>query len=392
LFCVLTFLLAVRLQMSSHRRGDEAKEAFRTAFLGLLGSRASARGQSFAAGDGRSYPVLDGCGRRLRAGCSVMAMAVNTRFSELVGCRVPLQQAPMGSVSTAALAVAVADAGGVGSITALGLTAADLDKILGDMTSRTTGVLAANFLTEDIDREAVEAAAARVRIIDFFWADPDPALVRLAHRGGALACWQVGSLEEAQAAADAGCDIVAVQGTEAGGHIRGHSPLRPLPESALGRLDLPVLAAGGIGDARAFAAALGMGAAGVRAGTRFVATEESGAHPAYKQAVADAAAGSTQITDAFSVCPLCASVPRARVLRSCVDAVRRLAGSTAGETTVAGQHITLPKGHGLPPGAAATGHIDAMALYAGESAAAIPAIQPVSQVIHSWCAAVEEPD
>jgi nitronate monooxygenase len=55
-------------------------------------------------------------------------MAVTTRFSELAGCQVPIQQAPMGSVSTSALAVAVADAGGVGSITAMGLTAAELDK------------------------------------------------------------------------------------------------------------------------------------------------------------------------------------------------------------------------------------------------------------------------
>ena len=297
----------------------------------------------------------------------------------------------MGSVSTPALAVAVADAGGVGSITALGLTAIELDQILAAMAAQTTGVLAANFLTEDIDREAVAAAAARVRIVDFFWANPDPALIDLVHRGGALACWQAGSLDEAKAAAGAGCDVVAVQGIEAGGHIRGYSPLLPLLESVLGQLDLPVLAAGGIGDGRAFAKVLGMGAAGVRVGTRFVATDESGAHPAYKQAVAGAIAGSTEITGAFSVCPLCATVPRARVLRSCVHALRDLAGDTVGETTVGGQRITLARGHGLPPGAAATGHIEAMAMYAGESAATVPAVAPAAQVIQSWCAAVEEP-
>jgi hypothetical protein len=55
-----------------------------------------------------------------RERCSVAIMAVGTRFTEVVGCRVPIQQAPMGSVSSPALAVAVADAGGVGSITALG--------------------------------------------------------------------------------------------------------------------------------------------------------------------------------------------------------------------------------------------------------------------------------
>ena len=318
-----------------------------------------------------------------------MIMALTTRFTELVGCRVPIQQAPMGSVSRPALAVAVADAGGVGSITAMGLTAVELDKVLAGLAAQTRGVLAANFLTEDIDRDAVAAAAARVRIVDFFWADPDPVLIDLVHRGGALACWQAGSLDEAKAAADGGCDVVAVQGIEAGGHIRGRSPLLPLLESVLGQLDRPVLAAGGIGDGRAFASVLGMGAAGARVGTRFVATDESGAHPAYKQAVAGAIAGSTEITGAFSVCPLCATVPRARVLRSCVHALRELAGDTAGETTVGGQRITLAKGHGLPPGAAATGHIGAMAMYAGESAAAVPAVEPVAQVIQSWCAAVE---
>jgi nitronate monooxygenase len=259
------------------------------------------------------------------------------------------------------------------------------------MTARTTGILAANFLTGQIDREAVAAAAARVQIVDFFWADPDPALVEAAHRGGALACWQVGSLEEARAAADAGCDIVAVQGIEAGGHIRGHSPLLPLLESVLGRLDLPVLAAGGIGDGRAFTAVLAAGADGARIGTRFVAASESGAHPLYKQAVVDAVAGSTEITGAFSICPLCATVPRARVLRSCIRALRDLADDTVGETTAGGQRITVPKGHGLPPGAAATGHIGAMALYAGESAAGISAVEPTAQIFQAWCAAAREP-
>src|SRR5438128_4158682 len=114
-------------------------------------------------------------------------MGLATGFTQLVGCRVPIQQAPMGSVSTAALAVAVADAGGVGTITAMGLTAVQLDTLLADMAVQTRGALAANFLTQQIDRDAVAAAASRVRIIDFFWVDPDPALVEVAHGGGALA-------------------------------------------------------------------------------------------------------------------------------------------------------------------------------------------------------------
>jgi nitronate monooxygenase len=115
-------------------------------------------------------PVQPGAtadGRLSQKGCSVAIMALTTRFTELAGCRVPIQQAPMGSVSTPALAVAVANAGGVGSITAMGLTAVELDKILAGLAAQTTGALAANFLTERVDREAVTAAAARVRIVDF---------------------------------------------------------------------------------------------------------------------------------------------------------------------------------------------------------------------------------
>jgi nitronate monooxygenase len=311
-----------------------------------------------------------------------------THFTELTGCRVPVQQAPMGPVSTSALAVAVADAGGVGTITTLGMTAAQVDKVLAGMAARTAGVLAANFLTGNIDPEAVAAAAGRVRIVDFFWADPDPALVEVAHRSGALANWQVGSLDEALAAAEAGCDVVTVQGTEAGGHVRGHSELRPLLDSVLGRIGVPVLAAGGIGDARTFADVLAAGADGVRAGTRFVAAAESGAHPEYKQAVTDATVGATEITGAFAVCPLCATSPRARVLRSCIGALRELDGESVGETRSGGQRITLPKGNGTAPGAAATGHIGAMPMYAGESAASITAVEPVARIIESWAAAV----
>jgi len=293
----------------------------------------------------------------------------------------------MGSVSTPDLAVAVADAGGVGTITALGMPTEVLVRMLTDMSGRTTGTLAANFLTNQIDRDAVAAAAEKVRIIDFFWADPDPSLVEIAHRGGALACWQVGSVDEAKAAVDAGCDWVVAQGMEAGGHVRGHTPLLPLLRSVLEAVTVPVLASGGIGDAAAFASVLGEGAAGARIGTRFVATDESGAHPDYKRAIVDAGSDTTEITDAFAVCPLCATSPRARVLRSCIEAVHRLDADEAGDAMLGGQRVTLAKGHGLPPGASATGHIDAMPMYAGESVAAIHDVVPAAEVIRSFTAA-----
>ena len=256
---------------------------------------------------------------------------LTTAFTEAVGCRVPIQQAPMGVISTPKLAIAVAEAGGLGTISAFGMGAGDLRARLDEMAKATAGALAVNFLTESVDPECVAIAAARVRVVDFFWRRPDPALVDLTQSSGALACWQVGSVEEALAAVDAGCDIVAAQGTEAGGHIRGDTALLPLLASVLDHVDVPVIAAGGIAGPRSLAAVLAAGAAGARVGTRFIATEESGAHPEYIDAVTGAGGDDTEITGGFHICPLCASRPRARVLRSCVDAMRRLPGETAGE-------------------------------------------------------------
>jgi nitronate monooxygenase len=295
----------------------------------------------------------------------------------------------MGPVSSPSLALAVAAAGGVGTIPAFGVPAEKLETLLSNLSSRAAGVLAANFLTRDIDRDAVQAAASRVGIVDFFWSDPDPALVSLAHDAGALVSWQVGSAAEAQAAADAGCDVVVVQGTEAGGHVRGHSALLPLLSAVLDVTDVPVLAAGGIGDGRALAAVLTAGADGARIGTRFIATIESGAHPDYKRAVLEARAGSTEITGAFAQCALCATSPRARVLRDCISALAALPGDTVGTAPQAGQAVALPAGSGRTPGESFTGCIAAMPMYASDAVESVVTAESAGHVIATLCGEAE---
>jgi nitronate monooxygenase len=287
----------------------------------------------------------------------------------------------MGTVSTPALAVAVADAGGVGTVTAIGLDAGQLRTLLEPMVRQTDGVLSVNFLTSDVDREAVAVAAEQVKLIDFFWSDPDRLLVDLVHSKGALANWQVGSIQEARAAAAAGCDLVTVQGMEAGAHVRGYDALLPLLSSVVEELSIPVLAAGGIADARGVAAVIGAGAAGARIGTRFIASDESGAHPLYKAAVVEAAGADTQITDMFSVCPLCATLPRARVLNTAVEAMRTLDDDAAGEVDFAAGVVAVPKGSGMPPSAATRGHIEAMALYAGMGTSSIRDVVSASEIV-----------
>jgi nitronate monooxygenase len=307
---------------------------------------------------------------------------LSTAFTELVGCQVPVQQAPMGMISPPRLALAVARAGGVGTVSApLGVDSDDLAARLDSLVAAGEGVLAVNFITADVNRSAVAVAAKRMPIVEFFWNEPDQALVDLAHEGGALVNWQVGSLPEAVHAVEAGADMVTVQGTEAGGHLRGDTPLLPLLASVLRAVDVPVLAAGGISEPRTLAAVLAAGAAGARMGTRFVASSESGAHPEYVLALLAAGPGSTAITDQFDVCPMCATLPRARVLRSAVDGLAALDGPTAGTVVGQGEETPLPVRAGLPPHEGVRGAVHAMALYAGQGVHLVNEVRPAGRIV-----------
>ena len=217
---------------------------------------------------------------------------LRTRFTDLTGCKVPIQQAAIGGLARPQLATAVSEAGGLGMVYAGSFDPNQMTEVFEDMRRRTSGVFGANFLIpeaflSDLDeiREQVETASKLVKVVEFFYRQPDASLVDLVHKGGALASWQVGSNEEAVAAADAGCDIIVAQGVEAGGHVRGKVSLLTLLSQVLDSVKVPVLAAGGIGSGRALAAVLAAGASGVRVGTRFIAATEAGAHPEYVKAL-----------------------------------------------------------------------------------------------------------
>ncbi len=170
------------------------------------------------------------------------------RFTGLVGCRVAVQLAAMGAVSTPALAGAVAGAGGLGMLSGTALPPDELDRQLSSAVAAAAGgggALGIGFLMPFLDVAAFEAAAGAARLVECFYGAPDADLARRAHDAGALLSWQVGSLDEALQAVDAGCDLVVLQGTEAGGHVRGASGLIELVRSTRPRLEVPVVAAGG---------------------------------------------------------------------------------------------------------------------------------------------------
>jgi nitronate monooxygenase len=143
-----------------------------------------------------------------------------------------------------------------------------------------------------ISAAATGSATAAV----FFWGDPAP-YVEPAHDAGMKLLIQVGSVDEAEAAAEAGVDAVIVQGVEAGGHVRGTNSIWELLPAAVARVaPLPVLASGGIGDGAGLAQAFRLGAAGVSLGTRFVASDEANVHIDYKRRIVAATAADTVYT------------------------------------------------------------------------------------------------
>src|SRR5579863_6098841 len=97
---------------------------------------------------------------------------ISTAFTELVGCRVPIQQAGMGGVATPELAAAVAEAGGLGMVSLVFMPAAEVRVVLDALAATAAGPVGLNVLMPFLDREAVEIAASRVRVIEFFYADP----------------------------------------------------------------------------------------------------------------------------------------------------------------------------------------------------------------------------
>ena len=305
-----------------------------------------------------------------------------TSFTRVVGCDAPVQLAGTG-VSSIELATAVARAGGLGTISAAWLPgdpsrAAQRVEALGDATP---GALAVNILANIPAQVALVAAMSPVvRVVDCFWAEPDPSLVELAHQGGALVSWQVGSLREALSAVDAGCDIVTAQGMEAGGHVRGTTPLLELLDEVLDRVAVPVVASGGIASPRRLAAVLAAGAAGARIGTRFVSATESAAHPDYVKALAEASADDSVATSEFSVgCPLCPSTHR--VLRSSLEAAREAGDGPIAQ--IAGRDGTTPvmPFAYMPPTTAASGNIAAMALYAGRGVGSCRHDQSAAEIL-----------
>ena len=178
----------------------------------------------------------------------------------------------MGAAARHELAAAVSEAGGLGTI---GGARGRIAEELAAARKLTGRPIAVNLILHLLRPGDVQAARD-ADVIVTFWGEP---------RRLAPGTWvhQCGSVEEARAAEAAGADAVIAQGIEAGGHVRGTTPLLDLIESVCAAVKVPVLAAGGIVEQGDVREALDAGAVAAVLGTRFLLSDESHAHSEYKQ-------------------------------------------------------------------------------------------------------------
>ena len=207
-----------------------------------------------------------------------------------LGVDTPVVQAGMGGgLAGHELAAAVSAAGGLGTIGFL--SPSDLRREIAAARRLSNRPLASNLLLPFVRRGHFEAAS-EADVVVTFWGTP-------ARRTSKVWIHQCGSVEEALAAREAGADAVIAQGIEAGGHVRGTLPALELLTRLRSAMpdEYPILSAGGIVNISDVKGHLDAGADAVVCGTRFLLTQESGAHPTYKARLV--AARETILTELF---------------------------------------------------------------------------------------------
>lgn len=228
-----------------------------------------------------------------------------TRLTELLGIRHPIIQGGLSRLAYAELAAAVSNAGGLGQVTATFLhSAEELRAQIERARQLTDQPFAVNFAISERKQYLPEWLALAldmgVPAVSFTAGNPEPFVrqVRQARGDRTRVLVLTASVRQAQKVEEIGGDVVIAVGQEGGGHIgRDDVGTMVLVPRVVDAVRIPVVASGGIADGRQLAAALALGAEGIEMGTRFVATRECVAHPAYKEALVQATEVDTQVIE-----------------------------------------------------------------------------------------------
>jgi nitronate monooxygenase len=309
---------------------------------------------------------------------------VKTPVCELLGIDQPIVQAPIAQVP--ALAAAVSNAGALGTVALA--WADDAGAVVRETAALTQRPFGGNFvLTEDHHRRLDQALEAGLRIVTFLWGDPS-GYVGPVHDAGGIVVHTVGSAEEARRAVGSGVDVIVAQGWEAGGHVWGTIATLPLVPAVVDAVaPVPVIAAGGIGDARGVAAVLALGAQAAWLGTRFLMAEEMPIHEDYRRRLVAAAE-----TDAQRYPNLYSfgwpDSPHRALRNSTADAWEAAGRPPLAQRPGYGDVIAhFASGEAIvryepaPPMTGTTGQIEALSMWAGQSVALARKTQPAADIV-----------
>jgi len=234
-----------------------------------------------------------------------------TQICSLLGIEYPIIQGALGGIGGPDLVAAVSNAGGLGVLAAWGFSLEHLQKAIHRTRELTTRPFAVNImpLSPRFTRSRAELMVKEgINIVTTGRGDPREPIVQFLTAHGIKVLGVVPTVRHALRLEEEGVDALVASGCEAGGHV-GRVGTMPLIPQVVDAVKVPVIAAGGIIDARGFMAAISLGACGVQMGTRFVATKESGASPEEKQSILEAVDEDSVVTEILTGKP-------ARVLSS----------------------------------------------------------------------------
>jgi NAD(P)H-dependent flavin oxidoreductase YrpB (nitropropane dioxygenase family) len=318
---------------------------------------------------------------------------MRTGLTGQYGIEYPIIQAALGVVSMPALVAAVSEAGGMGTLGAVGASLMSPSMLrclilaVRSLTERPFGVnFVTPFATDDHVRTCIET---RVPVVSFHMGEPPHAQIERLRESGARVWLQVGSVEGAREAVRSGADAVIAQGSEAGGANRSVAAAMTLVPAVVDAVTpVPVIAAGGIADGRGLVAALALGAEAVWVGTRFVASREANAHEEYKRRIVQAGERDTMLTSVFSGYERYRRPVRAlsnRVVREWTGREDELnqprEARVIGLTELGGRIVPMHAFSTLLPTPETSGEFEEMCLLAGESAALIADIRPAGEIV-----------
>jgi nitronate monooxygenase len=307
----------------------------------------------------------------------------------LFGLKYPIFEAAHGiRVTCPELAIAVSNAGAMGALAISGWPTDKARDAVAMVRAATKGSFFVNYILAlsnqpESLRSVLDAGAP---IVQFSWGHPSKEAISAIRAARAKLGMQVTSAESARAALDLGADYLVCQGTEAGGHVQATQGLYESLSSVLAEAKgKPVIASGGIGNGKGIRKALLAGAWGAALGTRFLATIESNAHPAFKQAVIAAHARDT----ALMICFQDGWPAMHRALRNRTFVMWDAAGCPApGKRPGEGDILaTGPDGSRVlrysaqSPGRELEGAPEEMALYAGLSAEFVKDLPPAGELV-----------